>query len=173
MTYAVAHPGRVTRIAFYGSFLSFAGDPSHLEKWRSFPALVRASWGEDNPVFRQLFSRLFFPDGDELTIRFFNEYQRRAMTPEDAAGFIEALAETDVRELALQLEVPALVLHRRGDQVVPYALGREIAARVPQTKLVGMDGNNHAPAPDEADARARMAQVLSEFFAEDRSQASP
>jgi class 3 adenylate cyclase/pimeloyl-ACP methyl ester carboxylesterase len=173
VTYAVKHPERVTRIAFYGSFLSFAGDPSLLEKWRSFPALVRVSWGEDNPAFRQLFSRLFFPDGDDFTIRFFNEYQRMAMTPEDAAGFIQALSETDVRELAPQLEVPALVLHRRGDQVVPYALGREIAARVPQTKLVGMDGNNHAPTPDEADARAEMGQVLSEFFAEDLNKASP
>jgi class 3 adenylate cyclase/pimeloyl-ACP methyl ester carboxylesterase len=173
IAYAVRHPERVTRIAFYGSFLSFAGIPKHHEKWRSFPALVRVSWGEDNPAFRELFSRLFFPDGSDLMIRFFNELQRMAMTPEDAAGFISALAEVDVRDLAPGVDVPTLVLHRRGDQVVPYPLGREIAALIPRTKLVGMDGNNHAPGVTEVEAYEVMNRELAEFFSEDPRESAP
>jgi pimeloyl-ACP methyl ester carboxylesterase len=165
VVYATKHPERVERIAFYGSFLWIGVKPDHYEMWKSFPPLVRSSWGKDNPVFRQLFTNLFFPDGDELTLRFFNEFQRMAMEPEDAANFIGTLLEIDVRPLAPDLDVPVLVVHRRGDQVVPYELGLDIAARIPRAKLVGMDGNNHAPRLDERDAVNELSALMQGFFA--------
>lgn len=166
VAYTVRHPERVTRIAFYGSFLWLGAEPGHLEMWRTFPALVRASWGQDNPAFRQLFTNLFMPDAGELTKRIFNEFQRVAMTPEDASAFIASLNETDARPLAPRVAVPALVVHRRGDQVVPYSLGRDIAARVPGARLATLDGNNHAPDYTEKEAVAELSSTMRDFFAD-------
>lgn len=167
VAYAVRHPERVSRIAFYGSFLWMGGVPGNLERWRSFPPLVRAMWGEDNPAFRQMFTSLFIPDGDDVAMRIFNEFQRLSATPEDAAGFIASIGETDVRDLAPGIRVPVLVLHRRGDQIVPYPLGREIAALVPGARLVGIDGNNHAFSSDEGEAMDQLSREASAFFAGD------
>jgi len=167
VTYAAKHPERVTRIAFYGSFLCLCGTPDHLTMWKTFPPLVRASWGNDNPAFRQLFTNLFLPDANALSQRMFNEFQRIAMTPDDAAGFIASLLVTDARPLAPQVDVPVLVVHRRGDQVVPYELGRDIAARIPGAKLAGMEGNNHAPNFDEREALDQLAGLMREFFADE------
>ena len=100
VAYAVRHPERISRIAFYGSFLSFAADPAHLEMWSALPPLVASSWGQDNPTYRQLFSNLFLPDASNVSIRGFNDFQRVSMTPADASAFIATLLEVDVRHLA-------------------------------------------------------------------------
>jgi pimeloyl-ACP methyl ester carboxylesterase len=167
IAYAVRNPERVTRIAFYGSFASFAAaGRRNLERWKSFPQLVRTSWGEDNPAFRQLFTSLFMPESDALSIRMFNEFQRMAATPEDAAAFIESLIDTDVTPLAPRIRVPTLVVHVRGDQVVPFALGREVAALVPGSRLVGIEGPNHMIMSDDA-AYQQFEQAIAGFFAAD------
>jgi class 3 adenylate cyclase/pimeloyl-ACP methyl ester carboxylesterase len=167
VAYAARHPERVTRIAFYGSFLSLDSEPRNLERWRAFPPLVRSSWGEDNPAFRQLFTSLFMPDGDETSFRVFNEMQRVSANANDAAGFIASLSEADVRALAPTIHVPVLVVHMEGDQIVPFTLGRDIAARIPGARLVGLDGNNHAPVPREAERFAELSRLMSDFFAAD------
>jgi len=167
IAYAARHPDRVTRVAFYGSFLCMDSEPRNLERWRSFPALVRSSWGEDNPIFRQLFTSLFMPDGDETSFRIFNEMQRVSANAADAAGFIASLPETDVRALAPMIRVPVLVVHMRGDQIVPFTLGRDIAARIPGARLVGLDGNNHVPVAGNAEGFAELSHLMSEFFAAD------
>jgi class 3 adenylate cyclase/pimeloyl-ACP methyl ester carboxylesterase len=173
VAYAVRHPERVTRIAFYGSFLWMGGVPGNLERWKTFPALVRVSWGEDNPAFRQLFTTLFMPEGDEMTMRFFNELQKVSATPEDAAGFIGSLGETDVRELAPRIRAPVLVAHRSGDQIVPYGLGREIAALIPSARLVTLEGVNHAYLASEREAIGELGRAMTDFLAQDGSSDAP
>lgn len=164
VAYTVRHPERVDRIAFYGSFLSFAAVPEHREMWSTLPPLVAASWGQDNPAFRQLFSNLFMPNASNISLRAFNDFQRVSMNPADAAGFIGSLIDTDVREQAPEIRVPVLVVHRRGDLVVPYPLGREIAALVPGAKLVTMEGENHAPSLEEQEQIDELQKVLAAFF---------
>jgi class 3 adenylate cyclase/pimeloyl-ACP methyl ester carboxylesterase len=143
IAYAARHPERVTRLAFYGSFAAMDETPENLQRWRSLPPLVRASWGDDNPAYRQLFTSLFMPEADEISVRTFNEFQRISATPDDAAAFIEAMIEIDARELAPRVRAPTLVVHVRGDRAVPFSLGREIASLVPGARLVGLEGSNH------------------------------
>jgi len=37
----------------------------HPERWNALIPAVRVGWGEDNPAYRKIFTRLFMPDGDE------------------------------------------------------------------------------------------------------------
>jgi class 3 adenylate cyclase/pimeloyl-ACP methyl ester carboxylesterase len=165
ISYTVKHPERVNRIAFYGSFARMAQDRERYELIGSMVPMVRTGWGADSPAFRQVFTSLFMPDGDELDLKLFNEWQRIAADPADAANFLEALLEVDVRPLARQIRSPALVIHRRGDAVVPYPLGRELASLIPGARLLTLEGNNHAFTRGEPEI-FEMLNAVEEFVLE-------
>jgi uncharacterized protein len=44
---------------------------------------------------------------------------------------------------APRLRVPALVIHGDADEVIPYAMGREVAAAIPGARLVTVPGGHH------------------------------
>lgn len=166
IAYDARHPGRVTRMVIYGSFARIADGPERLALMRSLPPVIRTGWGQDTPAFRQIFTSLFMPDRDEVTIGVFNEFQRLAAMPEDAARFMEAQLAIDVRDLASQVRVPVLVIHQRGDLMIPYRLGRELATLIPDARLLTLDGNDHALAPRSPEGR-RMLAAAEEFLAAD------
>ena len=58
---------------------------------------------------------------------------------------LEAIYRTDVRNVLPDVRAPALVLHRRGDRAMPFAQGRELAALLPDARLVALDGDLHLP----------------------------
>jgi DNA-binding CsgD family transcriptional regulator len=75
--------------------------------------------------------------------------QRRAATAEAASIFLELDLNADLREVAAQVTVPALVLHRRGDRTVPIARGRELASLLPNARFVPLGGDAHVPWKDD------------------------
>lgn len=164
IAYTYRHPDRVTRLAFYGSFTRIGTVRGQRERWEAFPGIVRVGWGEDNPAYRQLFTSLFMPDAEELETRIFNQMQKTAATPDDAARFIESLLETDVREIAPEIRVPALVAHVRGDAIVPFESGRELASLIPGARLVTFEGRNHMIGGDEPSFE-ELNETLRTFFA--------
>ena len=98
---------------------------------------------------------------------------RIANNGRDAANMMEDMMRTDVSAEAKQLRMPVLVIHRRGDQLVPFeAGGRDLAALIPQADLMLLDGKNHGISPDEPEARILDDAVL-DFFAADVDPASP
>jgi len=166
IAYAARHPEKVSRIVLYGSYARLIRDVQDRQKWEAMITLIRTGWGSDNPAYRQMFTSLFMPDGSEVDQRLFNEMQRVAATPEDAAAFVSMGLDIDVRDLARQIHVPTLVAHVRGDQVVPFDLGRELAALVPGARLVVIEGRDHASVPSDGE-RKQMAQAVFPFLDED------
>jgi DNA-binding SARP family transcriptional activator/pimeloyl-ACP methyl ester carboxylesterase len=68
---------------------------------------------------------------------------RAASSPGGISAVLEALRDTDVRQLLPRLSVPTLVLHRRNDQAVRIAAGRDMASHITGAKFVELDGNDH------------------------------
>jgi adenylate cyclase len=63
--------------------------------------------------------------------------------------------------------VPTLVIHRRGDAIVPFELGREIAAGIPGARFLPVDGRNHALLSDaDLPVMGLMAKAIDEFVGE-------
>jgi len=60
-----------------------------------------------------------------------------------------------VDDLLGQVTSPTLVIHRRKDRAVPYRLGRELAARIPNARLVSLEGRAHFPYHGEVDPIVR------------------
>jgi class 3 adenylate cyclase len=65
VAFAVRHPERVSHLILYGGFARGAyvraKNELELQKAKALASLIRTGWGDDSPVYRQLFSSLFMP----------------------------------------------------------------------------------------------------------------
>ena len=105
--------------------------------------LIRRGWGQDNPAFRQMFASLFIPGATQEHMNWFNELQRKSVSPENAAKLHSAFGNINVSGLLGQVSTPTLVLHARDDAVVPFEQGREFASGIPNARFVPLDSGNH------------------------------
>lgn len=146
IAYAARHPERVEKLILLGGYSAgwrhFA-DESQAAQREAVITLAQHGWGQDNPVYRQIFSQTFMPAGTAEELAWFNEYQRRTASPENAVRFLETFSRIDVRPLLGQVRCPTLVLHARGDQRVPLAQAIELAAGIEGARLVTFGSDNH------------------------------
>ena len=73
----------------------------------------------------------------------FDQLQRRTTSPENAVRFLEEFGRIDVRDLAREVSCPTLIMHSRDDHRVPMRFGEELAALIPDSRLVALSSNNH------------------------------
>jgi pimeloyl-ACP methyl ester carboxylesterase len=139
----------VSHLVLLGAFAAGRQDPAGIEERKAMTTLVRLGWAQENPAFRQLFASLFIPGATRELADAFNELQRRTTSAECAARYYEAAGRLDVRDLLPQVSVPTLVLHSRGDAMVPIEAGRLLAAAIPGARFVALPGQNHMLLEDE------------------------
>ncbi len=166
MAYAVKHPERVSQLVLYGAYARGAfrrGDPDRESFYRAMIDLVRLEWGSDNPTFRQVFTSRFIPGGTDEQLGWFNDLCRKTLTPEIAARLLESRAMLDVTALLGEVRTPTLVLHARGDAVVPIAEGHILAAGIPGAQFVELDSKNHILLENEP-AWERFCDEVLEFM---------
>jgi len=146
ITYAIRHPERVARLILYGGYARGAlrrGTPVRERAYVAMIDLARAYWGNDNPTFRQVFTSRFIPEATPQQLEWFNDLCLRTTTAEVAARLLEARAVMDITESLAQVRTPTLVMHARGDEVVPVAEGRLLAGEIPGAQFVELDSRNH------------------------------
>jgi class 3 adenylate cyclase len=167
IAYAVLHPERVSHLILYGSFAwrSLPESDEDKELLRAMMMTVIPGWGRDTPEFRQLWTFRFVPEANREEIRWFNELQKVSAKGETVAALIGAIGRIDVRDLLPQVKTPTLVIHRRGDIVCPFDLGRELAALIPGARLVPLEGSNHFPLSGEPELE-QLVLAVEEFVAE-------
>jgi pimeloyl-ACP methyl ester carboxylesterase/DNA-binding CsgD family transcriptional regulator len=140
LAFAAAAPQRARRLVLYGADADGAGIAQPPER-ASMLALVRAHWGMGSRMLAEMFA----PNASPEVRRHIIDFQRASASAEMAAQLLELVYAFDVRDAAGALDVPVLVLHRRGDRAVPFALGRELAARIPGARFLPLEGSDHAP----------------------------
>ena len=104
---------------------------------------MRLGWGAGTAAYRRMFAELLMPQANEEQVEWFAELQRRTTTPEIAARIMEASGQIDVRDRLKDVNAPTLVLHPRGDVMVPFEQGRLIAAGIANAKFVELESRNH------------------------------
>ena len=145
VAYAVRHPERVSHLLLYGGF-ALGGKkraPAEKEKRVAMTTLMRLGWGADNPSFRQMFTGLFIPGATHEQADIFNELQRRTTSPECAARYFDVVSDFDITDLLAEVKAPTLVMHVRGDLIVPIEFGRQLAAGIPRARFIAFEGQNH------------------------------
>lgn len=166
IAYATKHPERVSRLLLYGAYArgwSRRGDADGEREYQAITELVRRGWGRDNPAFRQLFTSRFVPGASSEQMEWFNELCRKTASPEVAARLLETRSRIDVTDLLDEVRAPTLVIHGRGDVVVPIAEGQFLASGIPGAQFVELDSANHILLEDEP-AWARFCQAVLEFM---------
>jgi pimeloyl-ACP methyl ester carboxylesterase/DNA-binding CsgD family transcriptional regulator len=138
--FTARHPERVEALVLYGGYARGA-DIAPPDARETLLSIVARHWGLGSRVLADL----FLPDATTAERDLFTEFQRRSSSPELAAASLRATYSFDVAAEAADVAVPTLVLHRRDDRAIPFALGRDLADRVPGAEFVGLDGSNHLP----------------------------
>jgi pimeloyl-ACP methyl ester carboxylesterase/DNA-binding CsgD family transcriptional regulator len=165
IAYAVRYPERVSHLVLYGGYARgtyHREDPDKECLYRAMIDLVRLGWGSDNPVFRQVFTSRFVPGASDEQIGWFNELCRKTTTPEMAALLLEMRAEINVMPLLGAVRAPTLILHSRGDDVIPIVEGHILAAGIPDAQFVELDSKNHVLLEHEP-AWERFCEEVLEF----------
>jgi class 3 adenylate cyclase len=167
VAYAVKHPRCVTHLILYGTYA--CGDAIAKDEFReSILSLIRAHWG----VGSKTIADLFLPGTDAITARWFARFQRESATAEMAAQLLVLVFQIDVTDLLPRLRVPTLVIHRQRDRMIPFQLGRDLAALIPNALFVPLEGNIHLPWFGDADSLLRaMAEFLGDPVTEAVGQA--
>jgi pimeloyl-ACP methyl ester carboxylesterase/DNA-binding winged helix-turn-helix (wHTH) protein len=147
VAYAARHPEQVSHLILCGAYARGRAIRATDDADRRAAALdldlARVGWGRDDPAFRQVFATQFLPDGTRADWEAFDQLQRRTTSPENAVRFLEEFAQIDVRDAAQQVSCPTLIMHSRDDHRVPMRYGEELAALIPDTRLVALASNNH------------------------------
>ncbi len=133
VTYAAADPARVTHLIMLGGYVRGSEIMSPEEQRRKIE--YTASFGD--PVLESI-------DTFEHALHL-RQLQKAAAPPRIEAALYETSFAVDVSHLLDHLSMPVLVAHARDDPIVPFALGRELAARLPGARFVPLEGAGAGP----------------------------
>ncbi|HEY7633387.1 MAG TPA: alpha/beta fold hydrolase, partial [Thermoleophilaceae bacterium] len=149
MAYAARYPERVSELVLYGGYARGRQVRGQGEQEDALVAAIRAGWTSDDPAFRRVFSMLFLPHGTPTQMAWYDELLRSTTSADTAARLFRARGVIDVTAVAGEVGARTLVVHARGDRVVPVEEGRLLAALVPGARLVVLDSENHILLADE------------------------
>ena len=131
--FAATYPDRVSQLILYGGF----SVPVMLSEERIAQRVKL--WGTGAMIKTARPSQAMNSDA----VAQFAKFERLSASP----GAIKAIsllnAQIDVRSILPSIQVPTLVLHRREDAQVPVELGRDLAARIPNARLIEYAGDDH------------------------------
>lgn len=136
---AAARPELIRKLVFFGGWVNRDDIPEPTR--RSIVEFARTGW----PLAAQMLAGLFAPDASGAEIAEISRAKRRAASAEVAAAYLELGLTSDLASVLPAVQQPALVLHRRGDKTVPIAHARELAAALPNARLVTLGGRAHLP----------------------------
>ena len=152
VAFAAANPDRVSHLILLGGYargVHHRGDAKAAALYDAVTEVFRAGFDDDNPAFRDVFTKRFLPEGDPEKVAWFTALVRRATTAETGAKLLAARGQMDATAHLPHIKVPTLVLHAEGDAVVPVEEGRFLAQRIPGAAFSVLPSQNHILQADE------------------------
>ncbi|WP_420124348.1 alpha/beta fold hydrolase [Nakamurella sp.] len=170
ITYAHAHPARVTRLVFYDSY----ADPQHgvtdddLALEDAFEQIIKVGWGRPEGTFRRVFSTQMIPDATEEQLGWLDDLLKVSVSPRTAVLARQQRMGADASALMPELTMPTLVLHSLRDRMNHFDHARHLSAGIPGARLVPLDSGNHILLADEPAWPVFVSEVR-DFLAADRA----
>jgi pimeloyl-ACP methyl ester carboxylesterase len=132
--FAATYPERVSRLILFGGYVTRRdlNIAEVLEQRIKF-------WGTGAMLKRVAPSLTT----DPAAVAQFAKFERLSASPGAVKAFTVLNAQIDVSFILPAVRVPTLVLHNQGDLMVPVEKGRELAACIPDAKLIEYPGGDH------------------------------
>jgi class 3 adenylate cyclase len=141
LMFSATYPERTTSLVLYGTFASVKDPPwsEPRERWGQMLTSFENHWGEGILLERNAPSMW----GDENARQAIGRIERASASPGSILTLMWANYELDVRHILPAIRVPALILHRVGDVLVPVECGRYLAQNIPGARFVELPGTDH------------------------------
>jgi pimeloyl-ACP methyl ester carboxylesterase/DNA-binding CsgD family transcriptional regulator len=152
ITLAADHRRSVRALILYGT------SPRNPPIWamRQLRAMAR-HWGQGDSL------GIFAPTlAGELARRDRAAFERASASPAMVRALVESLTSIDVRSRLAEVDVPALVVHRRSD-ILPLSHAKAMAGDIRGARLVELEGSDHLPWVGDADS---VLSAIAEFVTE-------
>ena len=175
IAHAARYPERISRLVLLGGFARGRNkrtSEKDAELGKAFIAIMREGWGDENSALLRIFSSAYLPSASPEQIRWFANFQRASSSAETAIRLRSAADDVDLTDLLPKISAPTLVLHSRGDYVVPFDEGRCVAASIPNAKFVSLETENHIPIPGEP-AWPKCLEAMESFLSEPDTASGP
>jgi pimeloyl-ACP methyl ester carboxylesterase/DNA-binding CsgD family transcriptional regulator len=167
MTYAVRHPMRVSQLVLLGSSpcgrVARGQSKAMAEEEETRLKAVEIGWTNATPAYGQFFTALHIPDANAEQMCAYNELLRFTTSPANAVAIMRSLHRADVRDIVPKVNCPALVMHSRGDSIIPFDEGRRVAAQIPGARFVPLESRNHLIVDSEP-AWQQVTHAMDEFL---------
>ncbi|MGH8977443.1 MAG: alpha/beta fold hydrolase [Acidimicrobiia bacterium] len=141
LLFAATYPDRVQRLVISGSFACLL--PREDPRVAEFDVERFAGWVERNWGSGAILQRFIATPDDATAQALAARYERSATTPRLAGDIMRGNLEIDVRPILDAISVATLVVHHRGDPIVPMERGRELADSLPHPTFVELPGDFH------------------------------
>jgi class 3 adenylate cyclase len=96
------------------------------------------TWGTEQQVAMFVPSRA----DDPRFLSWFAKMERMTISPAQAAAYLRAMMDLDVRSVLPSIQVPTLVLHRNEVSIPPIAQAEYLAEHIPGARLVAVPGRD-------------------------------
>ena len=145
--FAATFPERVTGLIAYAASARMLPEPGYAsglpaEVWETQLDVLEQRWGDpDEPAGIEVItpSRV-----DDLAWRStLARMQRLTCSPPAARAYMRMVLYQDIRNVLPAVQVPTLVLHRKGDRFVPLDQGRWYAEHIAGARFVELPGDDH------------------------------
>ncbi len=169
--FAATHPERSTALMMFSSWarMLWAEDytwaATREERQPRIDALIN-SWGDGSWIAGFAPSRA----DDPATVRWFGRLQRFGASPATARAINEAVGETDVRGILSSIQVPTLVMRRRGDQFINAEHSHYLVEHIPGARLVEIPGEDSIAISGDAEP---VVAEIEEFLTGARHEREP
>jgi pimeloyl-ACP methyl ester carboxylesterase/AraC-like DNA-binding protein len=144
--FAATFPDRVEKLILYASFACWVKKPGYPEgiayhiHEKSIEEIIN-NWG--GPVGLELMAPSM--SGDPLLREGYASYLRKSASPGAAAGLYRMNLTIDVREILKDIQAPVLVIHRKGDKLIPCKMGGYLAHHIEGARYELLSGDVHWP----------------------------
>ncbi len=137
IAYAARHPEQVTKLILDGTYAKGA-EVTTPERREWILSMLRDS---PDMALQRVLSYFTNPDPNQAQFR--QASARELIDPDVAVQLYSLGFSIDISSLLPKIQAPTLVLHRTKSSAVPFRLGRDLAASLPNARLIPLEGEAH------------------------------
>ena len=145
--FAATHPELTTSVILYGTMGRYRKDADHPWGWMDdatvavFEDMLSQMWGVPSELGAQMWAPSMA--GDKRFVDWTAKFTRQSVSRGAILTLTRSAQAYDVVDVFPAVHVPALVLHRRNDALVPVGQSRHIAEQMPGARFVELAGADH------------------------------